>query len=126
MTSDSEANLPVLLITVFDPLEAEIIVGKLRSAGIEAMVRHEALSVVYGLTVDGCGQQDILVRPSDLEVARAALEPAADASEEEAFLEELAGDDTGAPEEPAPPADAVRPSEADEPVGVDPPREGTS
>lgn len=75
MTSDSEAGLPVLLTTVFDPLEAEIIVAKLRSAGIEAWVRHEALSVVYGLTVDGCGQQDILVRPSDLDVARAALEP---------------------------------------------------
>jgi hypothetical protein len=78
MTLDSEAGLPVLLITVFDPVEAEIIVAKLRSAGIEAMVRHEALSVVYGLTVDGCGQQDILVRPSDLEVARAALETSAE------------------------------------------------
>ena len=78
MTSDSEPLHPVLLTTVFDPLEAEIIVAKLRSAGIEAWVRHEALSVVYGLTVDGCGQQDILVRPSDLDVARAALEPPAE------------------------------------------------
>jgi len=29
---------------------------------------------VYGLTVDGAGRQDILVRPEDLEEARAALE----------------------------------------------------
>jgi hypothetical protein len=83
MISDSEAGLPVLLATVYDPVEAEIIVAKLRSAGIEAMVRHDALSVVYGLTVDGCGQQDILVRPGDLEEARAALEPSEDASASE-------------------------------------------
>jgi hypothetical protein len=66
---------PVLLVTVYDPVEAEIIVSKLRSAGIQTFVRHEALSVVAGLTVDGCGQQDIMVRSEDLSVARAALEP---------------------------------------------------
>jgi len=65
---------PVLLVTVYDPVEAEIIVAKLRSAGIDAFRRHEALSVVYGLTVDGAGRQDIFVRPGDLEEARAALE----------------------------------------------------
>jgi hypothetical protein len=74
MSSASEDTLPVLLARVYDPVEAEIIVGKLRSSGIEAFVRHEALSVVYGLTVDGCGQQDIMVRPEDLEEARTALE----------------------------------------------------
>ena len=76
MTLDSEPGGPELLITVFDPMEAEIIVAKLRSAGIEAFVQHEALSVVYGLTVDGCGQQDIMVRAEDIEQARVALEPA--------------------------------------------------
>ena len=65
---------PVVLVTLYDPVEAEIIVSKLRSAGIESYVRHEALSVVYGLTVDGAGQQEIMVRAEDLEVARAALE----------------------------------------------------
>jgi hypothetical protein len=85
MSSDSEReaqvpadaggqdSAPVLLARVYDPVEAEIIVGKLRSSGIEAFVRHEALSVVYGLTVDGCGQQDIMVRGEDLEEARTAL-----------------------------------------------------
>jgi len=76
MTLDSDADGPVLLTTVFDPMEGEIIIAKLRSAGIEAFLRHEALSVVYGLTVDGCGQQDIMVKPEDLEVARVALETA--------------------------------------------------
>ena len=70
MNSVSE---PVLLVRVFDPIEAEIIVGKLRGAGITSFVRHEALGVVYGLTVDGCGQQDIIVRASDLQEARAVL-----------------------------------------------------
>lgn len=94
MNSDSDASLPVLLTTVFDPLEAEIIVAKLRSAGIEAMVRHEALSVVYGLTVDGCGRQDIMVRPADLEVARAALEPPVEGSEPRGSEGESGGNDS--------------------------------
>ena len=70
MTSDSE---PVLLIRVFDPMEAEIIMSKLRGAGNESFVRHEALGVVYGLTVDGCGQQDVMVRAGDLSDALEAL-----------------------------------------------------
>ncbi|NLV72530.1 MAG: DUF2007 domain-containing protein [Actinobacteria bacterium] len=78
MNSDCESGPPgpppVLLVTVYDPVEAEIIAAKLRSAGIDSFLRHDALSTVYGLTVDGAGQQDIMVRPGDLEVAKAALE----------------------------------------------------
>jgi hypothetical protein len=70
----AEGDKCVLLATVYNPLEAEIIVAKLRSAGIESYVRHEALSVVYGLTIDGAGQQDIMVRADDFEEASAALE----------------------------------------------------
>jgi hypothetical protein len=89
MSSDSE---PVLLVRVFDPIEAEIIVAKLRSAGINTYVRHEALSVVYGLTVDGAGQQDIFVRGEDLEEAKAALERSLE--------------DTDEPDEPGPAAES--------------------
>ncbi len=71
---EKDTGAPVLLVSLYDPVEAEIIVAKLRSAGIASFNRHEAMSVVYGLTVDGFGQQDIMVRPEDLEVARAALE----------------------------------------------------
>ncbi len=75
MTWDSdEPGRPVLLVSVADPIEAEIIVAKLRSAGIECFLQHEALGVVYGLTVDGFGQRDIMVRADELEVAKAALE----------------------------------------------------
>ena len=71
MNSGSE---PVLLVRVYDPVEAEIIAAKLRSSGIECFARHDALSVVYGLTVDGLGQRDIMVRAEDLQEARVALE----------------------------------------------------
>jgi hypothetical protein len=75
MSSDCDAHAPVLLVTLYDPVEAEIIVAKLRSAGIEAIITHEALSWVLPVTIDGVGKQDIMVRPEDLEVARAALTP---------------------------------------------------
>ena len=75
MNSGSEGEGPVLLVSVNEPIEAEIVLSKLRSAGIEAWCRHEAASVVYGLTVDGLGQQDIMVRVDDLAEAQAALEP---------------------------------------------------
>jgi hypothetical protein len=74
MSLDSEPEGPVLLATIYDPVEAEIVVAKLRSAGIDAFVKHEALSIVYGLTVDGFGQQDIMVRAEDFEEAKIALE----------------------------------------------------
>lgn len=74
MSSDSSPGAPVILTSVYDQVEAEIVLAKLRSAGIKAFIQHEALSVVYGLTVDGCGQQDIMVREEDLEEARIALE----------------------------------------------------
>ncbi len=74
---DVAGDAPVVLATMYDPVEAEIIVSKLRSAGIKCYLRHEAAGVVYGLTVDGMGQQDIMVRPQDLEEAQAALEQSA-------------------------------------------------
>lgn len=63
----------LVLTTVYNPLEAEIILAKLRSAGIQAFARHEALSVVYGLTVDGSGEHAIMVRAEDWAEAQAAL-----------------------------------------------------
>ena len=71
---ETDPGKPVLLISLWDPVEAEIVVAKLRSAGIRCVLRHEAAAVVYGLTVDGMGQQDIMVRADDLDVAKVALE----------------------------------------------------
>ena len=72
--ADADPGRPVLLVSLLNPVEAEIVVSKLRSAGIESYLKHEALSVVYGLTVDGAGQQDIMVRADELDLAKAALE----------------------------------------------------
>lgn len=77
-TSGAPGDEIATLITVYDPVEAEIIVAKLRSAGIDAIVRHDALSVVYGLTVDGAGRSDVLVRAADLPEARGALQETSD------------------------------------------------
>ncbi len=73
----ADPDAPVLLATFYDQMEAQIVVAKLRSAGIDCYLRHEAAGVVYGLTVDGMGQQDVMVRAEDLEVAQAALEETA-------------------------------------------------
>jgi hypothetical protein len=70
--SDADAEL-VVLTTLYDPMEAQIIAARLRSASIESVIKHDTLSVVYGLTVDGIGKQEILVRASDLAEAQAAL-----------------------------------------------------
>jgi hypothetical protein len=93
MTSDSDSAAhtphdgnesmgePRLLKTVYDPVEAEIIIAKLRSAGIEAYASHDALSVIYGLTLDGFGQRDIFVCAEDFDEALAALETDPDQSD---------------------------------------------
>jgi hypothetical protein len=63
-----------ILVTVFDPVEADMVVSKLRSAGIEGIVQPEALSVVYGLTMEGHARHHVLVRTEDLVEARGALD----------------------------------------------------
>ena len=64
----------VTLATVYDPVEAEIIVAKLDSAGIQAYLRHDAVSNVIGVAFDGVGKQEIIIREEDLVEAQAALE----------------------------------------------------
>ena len=64
----------VTLATVYDPVEAEIIVAKLQSAGIQSYLRHDAVSNVIGVAFDGVGKQEIIVREEDLVEAQAALE----------------------------------------------------
>lgn len=75
MNSDSNEEL-VTLISTNDRVEAEIILAKLRSACIAAYIKHDAVSNVIGVTFDGVGRQDIVVRAEDLPEAKAALESA--------------------------------------------------
>jgi ribosomal protein L25 (general stress protein Ctc) len=63
----------VPLTTVWGIMEAEIVVGLLRASDIDATIRHEALSTVLGLSVDGLGKQEVLVRREDLAAAQRLL-----------------------------------------------------
>lgn len=42
-------------------LAAEVVKGKLEAAGIPALLRYESAGQVFGLTVDGLGQVEVLV-----------------------------------------------------------------
>jgi hypothetical protein len=70
---DRDDGLAVL-VTLFDPVEADMVVSKLRSAEIDSIVQPEALSVVYGLSMEGHGRHHVLVRTEDLVEARGALD----------------------------------------------------
>lgn len=55
------------------PLGAEVAKSKLESEGIVAMLRYEAVGRAFGLTVDGMGWVEVLVRPKDAALARELL-----------------------------------------------------
>ena len=64
-------------------LRANVIKSKLEAAGIPAMLAYEALSRIYGLTVDGIGEVRIMVRAEDAEEARRLLAEEHPAGEEQ-------------------------------------------
>jgi hypothetical protein len=47
--------------TIIGKMAAEIIKGRLISAGIPAFLKYESISTSYAVTVDGLGQVQILV-----------------------------------------------------------------
>ncbi len=55
--------------------EAHIIVGKLRSYDIPAMLHHEAGAMAIGITLGALGEIKVLVSPADYERAAALLRP---------------------------------------------------
>jgi hypothetical protein len=69
---------PVRLATAQDELEAEMVCGLLRSAGIKCghRVTEETDSMLEGFQSEG--PHEILVHPSDLESAQALLADAKD------------------------------------------------
>ncbi len=64
-------------------LQAEVIKGRLESAGIPAMLDYESLGRVIGLTFDGLGEVRVLVPDEHAEDARTLLS----AAEDETFSE---------------------------------------
>ena len=59
-------------------MQAEIIKGRLESAGIPVMLDYESLGRVMGITVDGLGEVRILVPNGRADEAKELLTPSAD------------------------------------------------
>ena len=59
-------------------MQAEIIKGRLESAGIRVMLDYESLGRVMGITVDGLGEVRILVPNERADEAKELLAPSAD------------------------------------------------
>jgi len=57
-----------------DPVEAEIIRGKLESFGIEAYLKQDAFGKIAAITTDGLGAVRILVHKERLKEAREIIE----------------------------------------------------
>ena len=62
----------VVVYTTYGALRAEIIKGKLESAGIPAIIRAESQNVIP-MTVDGIGKAQVLVSRARAQEARAVL-----------------------------------------------------
>jgi hypothetical protein len=54
--------------------EAEIVKGRLNVENIPAVLKYESLGSVYGLTIDGLGQVEVLVPLKYAEQAREILD----------------------------------------------------
>lgn len=65
----------VVLTTVYNPLEAEIIKAKLAKEEIEVFFKQEAIGRLYRLTVNGLGAIDIYVAADKLLEAREIIGP---------------------------------------------------
>jgi hypothetical protein len=55
-------------------LSAEVVKGKLESAGIPVLLKYEAVGQIFGLTVDGLGQVEVQVPEEWAEDALALIE----------------------------------------------------
>ena len=53
-------------------LQAQIVKGRLESEGVPALLRYEGAGLVYGVTVDGLGEANVMV-PEDLAQEAAAI-----------------------------------------------------
>ncbi len=64
----------VLVYKAAGEFEAEVVKGRLNTAGIPAIFEHESGGTAIGLTIDGWGEFRILVPADRADEARALLE----------------------------------------------------
>jgi hypothetical protein len=63
----------VAVYTSMGPLAAEVVKGRLASAGIPAFLSYESVSTVYALLVDGMGEVRVMVSKEHADDARKLL-----------------------------------------------------
>ncbi len=64
---------PLITVCTAKYMEAQIIKGRLENEGIPVLLRYESAGLVYGLTVDGLGEVEILVPKAFAEEAKGIL-----------------------------------------------------
>ncbi|HEX7587988.1 MAG TPA: DUF2007 domain-containing protein [Anaerolineae bacterium] len=63
----------VSVYTSTGPLGAEVVKGRLESAGIPAMLKYESIGRTMGLTLDGLGEVQVMVQKEREQEALALL-----------------------------------------------------
>ncbi len=83
-------NRPGLTIVqrVWGKMQAEIIKGRLESAGIPALLDYESVGQVYGITIDGLGEVRVMVPDQYAQDAKLLLAEAADQDSDEALADD--------------------------------------
>lgn len=92
------------LVTIYRSqgmLPAQVIKGKLESAGIPVFLKYESAGLILGLTVDGLGLVEVQVPPDWVEdatavIAESPVDALADAQAEDGWQEEPAGEEIDA------------------------------
>jgi hypothetical protein len=82
------------LVTIYRSmgmLGAQVIKGKLESAGIPVMLKYESAGLIFGLTVDGLGMVEVQVPEEWAEDAEALI-----SEEPEEADSQVSADDAGA------------------------------
>jgi len=72
-SKSSKAEEWITLTIPKNPVEAEIIKGKLGAEGIPVFLKKEAIGRIYGITTDGLGEVKVLVPKDLVEKAREIL-----------------------------------------------------
>ena len=60
-TGGSVSQEPVVVWQAANPMEAQIVKGRLHSVGIPAIVRGESMGRIYGFIYGGLAERDVLV-----------------------------------------------------------------
>lgn len=60
-TGGTVSQEPVVVWQAANPMEAQIVKGRLLSAGIPAIVRGESMGRIYGFVYGGLAERDVLV-----------------------------------------------------------------